>query len=202
MPHQNDQLRQELLELIAGDYVVRNELAADGALYGAYHPRMQAVHQHNAARLLEIIEQYGWPGSSLVAEDGAEAAWLIVQHAIGNPDLQRQAWKLLQKAATDGEAPLWQAAMLEDRIRALEGRRQVYGTQFDWDKNGEMSPYPEIENRESVDEQRRAVGLRPLAEEIQRQRAAAAKSNEEPPKDHGERERQMEEWARSVGWRR
>lgn len=200
MKHQNEQLRQELLNLIAQDHSVRDQLVADGSLYETYHPKMQAVHQRNAARLLAIIEQYGWPGHSLVAEDGAEAAWLIVQHSIGNPDLQRRALKLLKEAATNGEARSWQAAMLEDRIRMLEGRRQVYGTQFDWDEKGEMSPYP-VEDEENVDERRRAVGLRPLAEEIERRREEIAKSNEKPPRDYWERERQMEEWARSVGWR-
>jgi hypothetical protein len=39
-----------------------------------------------------------------------------------------------------GDAPALQAAMLEDRIRAFEGRPQRYGTQFDWDANGEPSP--------------------------------------------------------------
>ena len=197
-----EQLRQELLTMIAQDHSVRNKLAADGSLYDGYHPAMELVHQSNATRLLAIIEQYGWPGRSLVGEDGSEAGWLIVQHSIGNPDLQRLALKLLKEAAIKGEAPLWQAAMLEDRIRMLEGRLQLYGTQFDWDEEGKMSPYPAIEDAEHADERRRAIGFGPLSEEIERRRAATALTQEKPPNDLEERERQMEEWARSVGWRR
>lgn len=33
-------------------------------------------------------------------------------------------------------------AMLEGRIRCNEGKRQRYGTQFDWDKDGLLSPHP------------------------------------------------------------
>jgi hypothetical protein len=60
---------------------------------------MEAVHHHNAYRLEEIIEECGWPGRSLVGEDGAAAAWLIAQHAIRLPALQRRSLTLLKEAA-------------------------------------------------------------------------------------------------------
>jgi hypothetical protein len=34
----------------------------------------------HTARLRAIVSQYGWPGRSLVGEDGADAAWLLLQH--------------------------------------------------------------------------------------------------------------------------
>lgn len=40
--------------LAAHDGAVRAELAASGALFDGYHPRMEAVHRENAARLLAI----------------------------------------------------------------------------------------------------------------------------------------------------
>jgi hypothetical protein len=57
----NDGLRDELLAMAAEDRAVRAELAADGSLFAGYHPRMEAVHRRNAARLTEIIEAHGWP---------------------------------------------------------------------------------------------------------------------------------------------
>src|SRR5688500_12493537 len=82
----NEALRRELLSLREEDMRVREQLSADGSLFEGYHPHMEAVHRHNAARLREIIGEYGWPGASLVGTDGAEAAWLIVQHAISEPE--------------------------------------------------------------------------------------------------------------------
>jgi hypothetical protein len=67
-------LRSELLRMAGYDSNVRSELAADGSLFEGYHPRMRAVHDENATRLEEIVEEYGWPASSLVGGDGAEAA--------------------------------------------------------------------------------------------------------------------------------
>ena len=198
----DDRLRRYLIAMAAADLALREELAADGSLFGGYHPRMQQLHSRNAEGLLAIIRQHGWPGHSLVGRDGAEAAWLIAQHAVAEPDVQRQALVLIREAAQRGEAQLWQAAMLEDRVRMLEGRRQLYGTQFDWDEDGEMSPYPEIEDAGGVDERRRAVGLGPLREDIMRKRAETEQTRERPPEDLARRREEIEEWARSVGWRR
>jgi hypothetical protein len=196
----DDDLRNELLALAAEDRRVRSELMAERSLGDGYHPRMEEVHRRNAARLKEVIEQHGWPGRSLVGEDGAHAAWLILQHAIGEPALQRRGLGLLREAVAVGEVPAVQAAYLEDRIAFFEGRPQVYGTQYDWDDNGELSPYA-IEDIASVNERRRAVGLGPLEEHTRRMREGTARSGEGPPADRVEHRRRMEEWCRSVGWR-
>ncbi len=196
----NAALRDELLAMAEEDQRVRAELAADRSLFDGYHPTMQAVHDKNAARLTEVIAQHGWPGRALVGEDGARAAWLILQHAIGHPALQRRGLVLLQEAVARGEAAVVEAAMLEDRIRFFEGRPQKYGTQFDWDEDGQLSPLP-IEDRAGVDERRRSVGLGPLAEDVRRRREDMARHQEKPPHDWAERQRQFEDWARRAGWR-
>ncbi len=182
------------------DHRVRGELAADGSLFDGYHPRMRAVHQANADRLASILRDVGWPGEPQVGHDGAKAAWLIVQHAIDRPAFQREALEALRLATARGEVPAMQPALLEDRIRTLEGRPQRYGTQFDWDESGELSPFP-VEDPEGVDDRRRAVGLGPLDEAIRAQRRAAAGEGERPPADWHARRRGMEAWLREVGWR-
>jgi hypothetical protein len=192
-------LRDQLLALIAEDERVRAELAADGSLYQGYHPRMAEVHRHNAAQLAAIVAAEGWPSYRLVGEEGAAAAWRIAQHAIGDPALQRAALPLLRAAAEAGDAERWWAATLEDRICAFEGRPQVYGTQFDWDDTGEMGLYPPLDDPEGVDTRRAAVGLEPLAERLSSMRAAM--SGVQPPAELGARRREMEEWAKAVGWR-
>src|SRR5262245_53637982 len=85
------EVARELHELADRDQRVRAELAADGSLFKGYHPRMEAVHRENAARLASILEELGWPTEALVGSEAAEAAWLIAQHAIGAPGLQRRA---------------------------------------------------------------------------------------------------------------
>ena len=75
--------------MAAEDLRVREELARDGGLFDGYHPRMQEIHERNAKRLLAILNLHGWPGRDLVGESAAEAAWLVVQHAIGRSEERR-----------------------------------------------------------------------------------------------------------------
>ena len=196
-----DDIRSELLALVEEDQRVRAELVAEGSLFDGYHPQMRAVHEANAERLASILNQRGWPGEPRVGSDGANAAWLIVQHAIGRPAFQREALEALRLAAAQGEVPALQPALLEDRIRTLEGRLQRYGTQFDWDESGELSPLP-VEDPDGVDERRRAIGLGPLEQSVRSQRQAAAAEGERPPGDWHARRHGIEEWLREVGWRR
>jgi hypothetical protein len=191
-------LRKKLLELARRDAVVRDRLAANGSLFDGYHPEMQAVHEENAAALERVLETAGWPGTSQIGKDGADAAWIIAQHAIGLPAFQRRCLALLEDAAARGEAPAWQPAHLADRIRSFEGRPQIYGTQFDWDDQGLMSPLP-IEDPDGVDARRAALGLPPLAETTRNHRL---QSEREPrPPDLEARRREAREWAVKVGWR-
>jgi hypothetical protein len=193
-------IRLELIAMVEEDRRVRTELATDGSLFQGYHPRMRAVHDANAARLTMILDQYSWPGEPQVGREGAEAAWLIAQHAIAQPALQRRALSLLQAAAGRGEVPPLQAAMLQDRIRIFEGLPQRYGTQFDWDETGELSPLP-IEDPAAVDQRRRSVGLGPLATDLEARRSVLRESADRPPPDWAARQREMADWCRQVGWR-
>ena len=197
----NEPLRRDLLEMARLDRVTRAELAASGDLFDAgYEPRMARVHERNAQRLRRVIEAVGWPGTDLVGPDGAEAAWTILQHAIGEPDLLRRALPLLETAAREGRADPAHAAMLEDRIRFFEGRPQRYGTQLDWDAEGNLSPGA-VEDPQRLAERRLAVGLPPLEEQIEAVRKRATSEGERPPADHQAYSRARDEWAASVGWR-
>lgn len=193
-------VREELLAMAAEDLRVRSELAADGSLFRGYDLRMRAVHSANADRLAAILDRHGWPGERQVGRGGAEAAWLIVLHAIACPALQRRALGLLRAAVDRGDAPPLHPAFLDDRIRVFEGRPQLYGTQVDWDSAGCLSPLP-VEDPAGLEARRRAIGLSPLEQQLSEQRAAAAREGERPPNDWAARQREMEAWYRDVGWR-
>jgi hypothetical protein len=190
-----------LVEMAALDLRVREELARTGELFEGYHPRMAKVHRENAARLRELVEAIGWPTPARVGADASEAAWLVLQHAIGEPATMRGMLPVIREHARRGEVPGWQAAMLEDRVRALEGRAQRYGTQLDWDEHGELVPWPAVEEPETVDVRRAEVGLPALAEVLAEKRRDAAAEGQRPPVDLEARRREGEAWARSVGWR-
>lgn len=131
---------------------------------------MNRVDVANTDRLREIVDEHGWPGRSLVGEEGAEHAWLLVQHASAQLDFQRRVLVLLTAAVAAGEATPRQLAYLTDRVRMLEGREQIYGTQFIWGNDGHPVPYP-IQDPDHVDDRRAAVGI----ESMQQSRARHAR---------------------------
>ena len=194
----NHSLLKELLALQRRDLDTRSRLLREGRLFGGYAPEMQQVHRENAVRLDRLISEYGWPGVSLVGEDAAKAAWLIAQHAICTPALQRRFVEHLSKAVESGEAPKIQAALLTDRIRFNENKPQVYGTVLDWDEHGELSC--EVESPDDVDARRSAVGLGPFHSDLEKHRRAVESEGGRPPADLVRYRQQRDAWARSVGW--
>jgi hypothetical protein len=53
------------------------------------------------AWLVEILDTYtyGWPGKSLVGEDGAEAAWTLALHTMPDPDVLRRGTAVISTGA-------------------------------------------------------------------------------------------------------
>jgi hypothetical protein len=181
----------------AEDARVRQELVDSGELGGAYVPRMEAVHVGNADRLKKLIHLYGWPDEETAGKDGAEAAWLIVQHAIGDPQFQRECLALLQASADASRVPRWHAAYLEDRIAMYEGKPQRYGTQWvDDPVDGRLRPW-NLADQEHVNQLREEVGLPPLhtiperGPELPLDQQRAIEKNQ----------RSWEEWLAGKGWR-
>lgn len=112
------------------------------------------VAEKRFARMKEIVAQRGWPGKSLVGEDGARAAWIIVQHEDMDHPFQRSCLELMRQAFEKGEVRARELSFLTDRVLVAEGSPQMYGTQ-----GAIGSPSPEEEAR--LDANRLALGLEP-----------------------------------------
>jgi hypothetical protein len=78
-PPRNPELRSELMAMEDLDQRVREGFSLQ--TLPEKITEMQAVDAKHTARMKEIVTKYGWPGRSLVGDDGAHAAWLLVQHA-------------------------------------------------------------------------------------------------------------------------
>ena len=195
----NKELLSQLETLKQRDVDTRNKLLEEGRLYGVYDEEMQNVHRENARALNEIIEEQGWPGISKVGLEGSRTAWLIAQHAICTPHLQRKFLEYMTKAAESDDVPMKQVALLTDRIRFNEGKPQVYGTVLDWNENGELTC--ELENLEKVDERRAQVGLQPFEQSLREHRAEVDAEGGKPPENYKAYRQAGSDWAKNVGWR-
>jgi hypothetical protein len=160
----NQELRKELLRRTKEDQDARKAMTT-GQTFKPDAPefkRIEAIDRDNTARMKEIVDKYGWPGKSLVGKDGANAAWLLVQHADRDPAFQKRCLDLIKEAAKKGEVSGQELAYLTDRVRVAQGEKQLYGTQFHT-VDGKLVPQP-IEDEANVDKRRKEVGLMSMAE--------------------------------------
>ncbi|HEY6249157.1 MAG TPA: DUF6624 domain-containing protein, partial [Candidatus Angelobacter sp.] len=98
-----------------------------------------------------------------------------------------------------GEVSAKALAFLDDRIRVMEGRPQIYGTQFEGDEYGMPQPAP-IADPEHVNERRKAIGMNTIEERTRE--LQAEQQPEYDPEKRAEYERGYQEWLKKVGWRK
>lgn len=164
----NNDLLKELVSMQNEDEMLMHQLMESRELNEyEYHPRLKQLHETNIARMKTIIDEYGWPGKSLVGLDGSKAAWLIVQHGTLDQEFMERALLLLKRAVEEGEAEGWCFAYLQDRVLIMSDMCQVYGTQHDFDENGVAHPLA-IANPDKVDILRKNMGMGLLSEATKR----------------------------------
>jgi hypothetical protein len=195
----NESYAGELIKMRAFDLETRERLAATGELFKGYNPVMEQMHLQNAKRLEEMMHEIGWPDKEKVGEQARDAAMLIVQHAISLPAFQRTCLHNIKAAIDAGKEDKRNYAFLHDRIRFNERRPQRFGTQYDWDRNGQMSPW-RLENPENINELRKEYGLNPIEEETAAVRKGILQSNDIPPESYEKRQQEILNWSRKTGW--
>jgi hypothetical protein len=195
-PAANDPaLRDELLRRVQLDQDARNEWiqwpkrhGKSGAVTSAdldgdqqaelekLEAAVKKADEANTAWLKQVVRDKGWPAISEVGADGADAAWLLVQHADADAKFQRECLDLMTRMPAD-EVSRTRLAYLTDRVLLAEGKKQVYGTQFH-SVDGQWVARP-LEDAAHVDERRSKAGLNTLAEYVRQLEAvygpAAAK---------------------------
>ena len=183
----------------ATDLALRDKLLRRGELNDGYHPKMERVHRQNAAQLDIWLDQSGFPTVEQVGAAASEAAWLIVQHAIGQPAFMKKALRLFEKAVTAGQADAKLMPYLSDRIAVFSGQPQLFGTQFDWDDTGQLSPQ-QYDDLTAVNQRRHELGWNSLEAQTALMRKRAAMENNGPPADLLVRRTAYDAWRKRVGW--
>lgn len=124
------------------------------------------IEKRHTTKLKTIIKEYGWPTISLVGKKASFNAWLLVQHADHDIKFQKKVLKLLQKIDREThDVDRANIAYLTDRLLIKKKKNQRFGTQFDFNKNGQLVLHP-IENKKRVNELREKYDLPPLSESI------------------------------------
>jgi len=192
-------IAKKIIALKNADLALRDKLIQSGKLSEGYNEEMKALHNKNAKILNDIIDTIGYPTIDKVGKKASEATWLVIQHSIGQPEFMKKCVALLERAVNENNADLKNLAYLTDRVLVFEGKPQQYGTQFDWDENGELSPNL-FDNLHKVNERRKSIALNTLEVQTEIIRRQAKNENQSPPADFKKRQQEIEEWKRNVGW--
>ena len=190
---------ERIIGLKKADLALRDNLVQNGKLGEGYNEEMKQLHNSNAAVLSDIIDTIGYPTIAKVGKEASEAAWLVIQHSIGQPAFMKKCVDLLKHAVRENKADPKNLAYLIDRIAVHEGKPQVYGSQFDWDQDGELSAHP-FDDLNLVNQRRKSIGLNTLEEQTQIIRQQARKEKQLPPKDFERRKQEIAQWRKAVGW--
>jgi hypothetical protein len=110
-------------------------------------------------RLKALAAQRGstWPTRSVVGAAGVHAVYLLSQSDTG---LARNVLHRMMEAGP-AESPAADVATLEDRLRLVWGRKQIYGTQFRVGAGGKVELSP-MEDSAHADMRREDAGLPPF----------------------------------------
>lgn len=109
--------------------------------------------------LKSMIPAEGWFTKSRYKKDATLAAFMIVQHAVNDPELMRSTLGKMEGFLPLGEVDGGQYALLYDRVSLeFDHKPQRYGSQA-WCQGGKMV-VRDLEDPAHVDERRRAVGMK------------------------------------------
>jgi len=192
-------IAEKIIDLKNADLALRSKLVQSVQRSEGYNEEMKELHNRNAKILSDIIDTIGYPTIDKVGKEANEAAWLVIQHSIGQPEFMKKSAELLKSAGDENKADPKSLAYLTDRIAVLEGKPQLYGTQFDWDKHGNLSPNL-FDDLNKVNERRKSIGLNTIEEQTEIMREQVKSENQSPPKDFEKRKQEIEQWKKNVGW--
>lgn len=120
--------------------------------------RIAEADRAHAEVVEDLLQRHGWFDIGRFGAVADQDGWILVQHASHDPELQARVLELLADRVAAGQSEPSRYAYLYDRVQALAGRPQRYGTQGRCTEDGAWEPLP-LDQPERVDRWRAEVGL-------------------------------------------
>lgn len=111
-----------------------------------------SVFVSNQIRVEQIFEEHGFVGYDLAGKEGSGNFWLIVQHSDHHPDFQQSVLKKMKIEVEKQNADPSTYGLLVDRVNLNTGKKQVYGTQVDYNVETGQAFAKDLKDSLAVDE--------------------------------------------------
>ena len=128
------------------------------------HDEIHKIDSVSLTQVISILDLYGWLGPEVVGEDGNVTLFLVIQHA--DLKTQEKYLPMMREAVKNGKAYPRNLALLEDRVAKREGKKQIYGSQIEFNDSTKTYFVFPIEDEPNVNKRRTAVGLETLEEYV------------------------------------
>jgi hypothetical protein len=164
---QNKGINQVLFDELKG-MVEIDQLAANNAFPPEKYKHLtqnnweelkDSIFRTHKVRLEKILNDFGYPGYSLVGKVGENDFWLMVQHCDFDVDFQLKVLRKLEIEVKNKNGGNF--AFLTDRVKINTGDKQIFGTQLKYNSIGQAYPV-NLSDSVNVDKRRAEVGLEPI----------------------------------------
>lgn len=161
-----NELKDELSAMVVTDQIAANipqgkykDLSSE-----EWNNFKDSVFTSNKKRIDSIYKKYGYPGYEMVGESGSNHFWLMVQHSDKYPDFQKKVLKAMDVEVKKNNANPQNYAYLFDRVQVNAGKKQMFGTQVDYDvqTTGRAKPKNGLIDSSNVDKIRKEYMLESL----------------------------------------
>ena len=124
----------------------------------------RANHTINIKKIIAILNNNGWPESTVIGDQGNRTICNVLQHA--DQATREHYIPMMRQAVLDKKLEPRYLVRAEDRIATDKGELQIYG--------GQMKYYPETKSFNvwpvydpiNIDKRRAEIGLGPIAEHL------------------------------------
>jgi hypothetical protein len=166
----NDQAIRASLSSFQGEkvYVVARPTPALRA-YDEYLFNLMCISdEDNLKWLRRQIATHGWFDIRRFGKAADQAAWLMIQHADGDPNYQAYIVSLLASKVHSGDTNPQNYAFLNDHIAVRAGAPQTFATQMECVNGAWLAP--NVIAPKDLDARRASVGLPPYAKQLARRK--------------------------------
>jgi hypothetical protein len=158
---QLDSLKSELEVIFMKDQTFRRiyleaeeKLGKDSDAYEYFWEVVEAQDKIFEKSVTNIIDKYGWLGTSQVGRLANTTLWMVLQH--GSVESKEKYAPLLKASVLKKESQPLHYARLVDRMLINSNKPQLYGTQIIYNN---PPKFFEIEHPEFVNKRREELGL-------------------------------------------
>jgi hypothetical protein len=127
--------------------------------------------------LKAIFKNNGYPTFEKVGKESSNNFFILVQHADADVKFQEQMLPLIKMQVDKKQVKGSNYAYLYDRVQINNGKQQLYGTQLDYDNEGNAFS-KNLKDKETVNARRSEFGMTPLEDYLAKATALHKKQNE------------------------